>query len=133
LVSDALLLQFGTERQRAMERYQDFVAQGRGVEIWRDLKQQIYLGDAQFLEKHSQASARQDTKLSEIPLKQRRKPAKSLEEYQADHSHAPEAMVAAYQSGGFTMQEIAQYFGCHYSTVSRVLAKGNILTVFDRA
>ena len=116
-----------------MERYQDFVAQGRGVEIWRDLKQQIYLGDAQFLEKHSQASARQDTKLSEIPLKQRRKPAKSLEEYQADHSHAPEAMVAAYQSGGFTMQEIAQYFGCHYSTVSRVLAKGNILTVFDRA
>lgn len=35
-----------------------------------------------------------------------------------------QAIVAAYQSRGYTLNEIAQYFGCHYSTISRVIAKG---------
>jgi len=62
-------------------------------------------------------------KLSEVPLKQHRKPAKKLKEYQEIMTNRNDAIVAAYQSGGYTVDEIANYFGCHYSTVSRVVAK----------
>ena len=32
-----------------------------------------------------------------------------------------EAMATAYQSGAYTMAEIADYFGVHYMTVSRAV------------
>ncbi len=67
--------------------------------------------------------AHQEGQLSEVPLKQRRKPAKSLLEYRESNVGINDAIVAAYQSGGYTMNEIAIYFGCHYSTVSRAVAK----------
>ena len=67
--------------------------------------------------------AEQEGKLSEVPLKQRRKPAKTLKEYQEGNANRIDAIIAAYQSGGYTMDEIAEYFGCHYSTVSRMVAK----------
>ncbi|MDO9105293.1 MAG: helix-turn-helix domain-containing protein [Methylovulum sp.] len=67
--------------------------------------------------------AHQEDKLSEVPLKQRRKPAKSLQEYQEGNATVNDSIVAAYRSGGYTMNEIAIYFGCHYSTVSRVVAQ----------
>ncbi len=123
LATDAMLLQFGKQRNRAIERFQEFISQGRVQEIWRDLKHQIYLGDKKFVEKHMKHIAHQEGKLSEVPLKQRRKPAKSLQEYQEGNATVNDAIVAAYQSGGYTMNEIAIYFGCHYSTVSRVVAQ----------
>ncbi|NOQ94398.1 MAG: addiction module toxin RelE, partial [Methylophaga sp.] len=47
----------------------------------------------------------------------------SLKEYQEASASRNDAIVAAYRTGGYTMNEIASYFGCHYSTVSRVIAK----------
>jgi hypothetical protein len=32
-------------------------------------------------------------------------------------------MVAAYATGDYTMQQIADYFGVHYATVSRAVAQ----------
>lgn len=123
LATDALLLQFGNQRNLAIERFQAFISQGKGQEIWCDLKHQIYLGDKDFVEKQRVHLAKQESKLSEVPLKQRRKPPKTLKEYQEGNANRNDAIFAAYQSGGYTMDEIAQYFGCHYSTVSRVVAK----------
>lgn len=120
LAADAMLLQFGKQRNRAIERFREFVSEGAGQAIWLELKQQIYLGDKSFVERHI---AHQQGKQSEVPLKQRRKPVKELDEFHASHASVNDAIVAAYQSGGYTMNEIAIYFGCHYSTVSRVLAK----------
>jgi len=64
-----------------------------------------------------------DSQLSEVPQKQRRKPAKSLKEYQESSASRNDAIVAAYRTGVYTVNEIASYFGCHYSTVSRVITK----------
>jgi len=36
-----------------------------------------------------------------------------------------EAIVAAYVSGGYTMKEIGEYFGLHYSRISR-LVRGSL-------
>jgi hypothetical protein len=44
--------------------------------------------------------AKQEGKLSEVPLKQRRKPAKTLKEYQEGNAHRDDAIIAAFQSGG---------------------------------
>ncbi len=123
LAADALLMQFGNQRNRAIERFQTFISQGKGQEIWCHLKNQIYLGDKNFVEKQRVHLAKQEGKLSEVPLKQRRKPAKTLKEYQEGNANKNDAIFAAYQSGGYTMDEIAEYFGCHYSTVSRAIAK----------
>ena len=37
-----------------------------------------------------------------------------------------EAMLNAYLSGRYTLKEIGDYFGLHYSRVSRIVAKGKI-------
>jgi len=61
--------------------------------------------------------------VSEIPLKQRRKLAKILDGHQRKEGNRDAAIVCVYASGGYTMAEISSHFGCHYSTVSRVVAK----------
>jgi len=123
LATGAVLLQFGNQRSQAIEHYQSFVSQGVGQDIWHDLKHQIYLGGDNFVKKQMKRLTSDDSQLSEIPQKQRRKPAKSLKEYQEASASRNDAIVAAYRTGVYTMNEIASYFGCHYSTVSRVIAK----------
>ena len=58
--------------------------------------------------------------LSEIPRKQRQQPRKSLSSY-AERYPRNKAMRLAYDSGEYTLKVIADYFGVHYSTVSRVV------------
>ena len=88
--------------------------------IWEDLKQQIYLGDNHFVRRMQQRIPR-DAKLDEIPKAQKRGKAKSLSDYAKRYKDAKEAMACAYQSGGYTMKEIADYFKVHYATVSRAV------------
>ena len=53
-------------------------------------------------------------------IQQRGKP-KSLGEYVQAAGSKEGAMFLAYLSGGYTQKEIADYFGVHYSTVSRAV------------
>jgi DNA-binding MarR family transcriptional regulator len=62
--------------------------------------------------------------LKEIPLKQRRKPALTLLQYQQQSSSRDEAIFLSYQSGGYTLKDIGEHFKLHYSRVSRIIAKG---------
>ena len=123
LATDAVLLQFSNQRSQAIEHFQAFISQGIGQDIWHNLKHQIYLGNDNFVEKHMKHLTHYEGKLSEIPQKQRRKPAKSLKEYQDLNTSRNDAIVSAYQSGAYTMDEIGNYFDCHYSTISRIIAK----------
>ena len=59
LAMDGLLSQFGAERERARQHYQQFVSDGVGQGIWDGLHQQIYLGDEAFVER-MQAKAKID-------------------------------------------------------------------------
>jgi hypothetical protein len=51
----------------------------------------------------------------------RRVVAKPLAYYEERHTDPKAAMVAAYRSGDYSMKAIAEYFGVHYSTVSRAI------------
>ncbi|MDD5241665.1 MAG: hypothetical protein PHG47_08090 [Sulfuricella sp.] len=61
------------------------------------------------------------TNIGEIPRAQRRPLAKPLDYYQKKHHDAKAAMVAAYATGDYSMQAIADFFGVHYATVSRAV------------
>ena len=121
LETDWLLGQFSRQKKRAKAKYRDFIQEGVGLPpVWIDLKQQIYLGDDQFVEQ-MQKHLKDTLKLKEIPRAQRRPPAKPLAYYQAQHQTSKIAMTKAYATGDYTMNEIADYFDVHYSTVSRAV------------
>ena len=84
--------------------------------------QQIYLGDEHFLKEMQKAMDKQ-ADLSEVPRAQRRPPAKSLQFYEEKYHDRDQGMVEAYQTGDYTMKDIASYFNVHYSTVSRAIKK----------
>jgi len=62
-----------------------------------------------------------DKELSEVPLSQRRPVPKDLSSYEKKYLDRSTAIVAAYQSGGYTLKAIGEYFNLHYSTVSGIL------------
>lgn len=85
--------------------------------ILKRIKKQIYLGDEEFIsdiQKH--VNAKKD--LREIPRVQRAKP---INDYLKQSSDRDEAISNAYLSGDYTLQEIADYFSIHYSTISRIV------------
>ena len=123
LYPDWLLSAFGKRWSKAVDGYKRFVAEGKNqASPWENLKGQVYLGDDQFVEK-MQAKIGEDRELSEIPVTQYRSPPKTLNHYEELAQSRNEAIKLAYTSGCYSMKEIGDYFGLHYSRVSRILAE----------
>jgi putative transposase len=121
LETDWLLGQFGQERSAAQGGYAAFVRQGIGQQgIWDGLRHQMFLGSEAFVERH-RALAKPPQQLREVPRAQRRPFAASLADLAQRYPARHEAMARAFQTGVYSMQEIADYFGVHYSTVSRAV------------
>ncbi|MBK7353664.1 MAG: transposase [Nitrosomonas sp.] len=115
-----VLSQFSKQRKQAIAAYIDFVREGIGLpSIWNDLQGQIYLGKEEFIKKMQQ-HVQLDKNISEIPRTQRIAKAKPLSYYSA-FKERNTAITAAYQTGNFTMKAIADEFGVHYATVSRIV------------
>lgn len=124
LHTDWLLGQFGAQRTRQIERYIEFVQEGvRAPRIWENLRGQVFLGSESFVDA-MQAELESSTKGTnrEIPRLQRRALAKSLAYYRETFDDAKSGMAAAYATGDYTLQAIADAFGVHYATVSRAVS-----------
>ena len=126
LATDALLNLFSSNRTFATKEYIEFVQNGEGVTIWDNLQHQVFLGDVDFIDRHQTMQNDLTGNLREIPLKQRRIPGLSMQQYQEQSSLRNEAIVACYESGSYTLNQISEYFGLHYSRVSRIVAKSKI-------
>lgn len=121
LQTDWLLAQFGSQRSGAIEKYVRFVHEGaRLPSVWTQLQGQIYLGSVAFVKK-MQATIDKKPALDEIPRVQRRMLTQPLAEFEKRYERNT-AMARAYLSGQHTMAAIAQHFGVHYSTVSRLVS-----------
>ena len=59
--------------------------------------------------------------VKEIPRMQRHALAKSLDFYRDTFDGPKSDMAAAYATGDYTLQAIADAFGVHYATVSRTV------------
>lgn len=122
LATEWLLGQFARRRKSAQGAYVRFVAEGlKAPSIWSALRGQIFLGREGFAARMQQAAAG-PADLSGIPRAQRR-PTRSLAAIAHGATDTHEAMATAYASGAYTLSEIGQFFGKHYSTVSRVAGK----------
>jgi len=120
LDADWLLNQFGSQRIRARQRYQQFVMEGKGLPSpLKATRHQLILGDDKFVDRIREES--NSDHLEETPRAQRRVMAKTLAEYQQVSKTRNEAMSKAYHSGVYTMREIGDYFEAHYMTVSRAV------------
>jgi len=62
-----------------------------------------------------------DTTLNEISATQKRKSPKQLSFYKKNSPYRDTAITLVYRSGGYSMEEVENYFGLHYSRVSRII------------
>jgi REP element-mobilizing transposase RayT len=85
--------------------------------ILKSIKKQIFLGDEDFISE-LQKYISKDKDLREIPKIQRAKP---ISEFVNSSDSKEKAIANAYLSGDYTLQQIADYFSLHYSTISRIV------------
>ena len=118
---DCLLAGFHRQKTMAIELYKQFVAQGKGQPSpWGALRNQVFLGNEGFVEQ-MQLLIGSDKNTVEIPMAQRRPIAKTIAEYEAQSQSRNDAILKTYKSGGYTLKEVGDYFGLHYSTVSGII------------
>ncbi len=121
LTIDVLLAEFGRSRRSARRKYQQFVEEGMGKEsIWKDLRGQIYLGDEDFVEQMRGRRGRQEEDVN-ITRVQQRVPAPTLKAIRDRYSDRDQGIRAAYETGVYSYQQIAEYFGVHFTTVGRIV------------
>lgn len=100
-------------------KYAEFVAQGKGVQLWDEaLQGQIYLGTEEFIKRMQARITAQPNR--EIPRAQRQR-AKPLA-YYFQRADRDQAIVLAYREGGHTQTAIAQATELSVSRISRVIA-----------
>ena len=118
---DWILSQFAKRKPTAIKRYQEFVKAGKKQPSpWELLRNQIYLGSDKFIDRVRKYIPN-DVDLSEIPQRQKRPVAKPLVYFSKTFKDRNEAITKAFESGGYSMKEIGDHFGLHYSTVSRIV------------
>jgi putative transposase len=124
LFTDWILSVFGKRRSQSIIAYKRFVSQGKGLPSpWTYLKNSMVLGSEQFLDE-VQIMIDDLEELDEVPRKQRRAPALPLREIEAQSNSRDDAILKMYKTQHYTLKQIGDYFGLHYSRISRIVAKG---------
>jgi len=124
LTTEWLLAQFSDTRKRACGLYRKFVGKGiAGASPWEELKGQVFLGDTSFIEQVK--GSREGVKRNrEIPRCQREAHRPELTVLFAEATSRElrnKAMYAAHVVHRYTLQEIGDHVGLHYTTVSRII------------
>jgi REP element-mobilizing transposase RayT len=128
LTTEWILSQFGDNAREAMAKYRRFVLDGlRAESPWKSLKGRLCLGSAAFLKEMYELTKGKKS-LGEIPSVQKYAGRPELEELFADvTSRGREArnklIHIACVRHGYSLKEIADHLGLHYTTVSVVLRR----------
>jgi REP element-mobilizing transposase RayT/AraC-like DNA-binding protein len=114
LTVSAILDQFsGAQDKRAA--YRDYVARGIGLHGPEAIGD-IYLSSAQFADAHAP-----NQQIEEIPRRQSHPVPPTLDQlFATDPANAP---AIAFRDHGYTLKQIADHLGVHYSTISRRLKR----------
>jgi putative transposase len=121
LTTNWILAQFGARRRQAQENYRRFVAEGVGRTVWDRLRGGVILGDEAFVDLVKPRLAGTDL-AREIPVDQRlvaRPSLRDLFEAARSPEEREEKMYAAYTVHRYTLTEVGEHLGLHYSTVSK--------------
>lgn len=129
LTRDWLLRQFGQQRRAAEERYRQFVTAGIGEPSpWDRLTGQILLGPESFVKRMARTLKAAAT-ITEIPRRQRlaaRPHLKTLfpEPGFKDKAARDRAIRQAHHEHGYALCEIGRKLDLHYTTISKVVNRG---------
>jgi REP element-mobilizing transposase RayT len=129
LTSDWILASFAKRKTIAQKKYREFISNGKGQPSpWQSLKNQVYLGNEQFVKEHIDSITNKDVELSEIPKSQRKAKPEAIEYYLKQAGNRDDAILRAWSSGGYTQKNIADYFSIHYSRVSKIIKETKVKT-----
>lgn len=122
LMVDWVLSQFDSDRARAVRAYRRFVQQGRGIDVWRDLRAGAFLGTAAFVE---QLKPLLKERLSdpEIGKRERFVTRPGLEELFSGVSDKVTRNARVHQAvrvHHYTLREVGDFLGLHFSTISLI-------------
>jgi REP-associated tyrosine transposase len=116
-----LLAQFSNRREDAVRRYVQFVEEGvNQASIWKNLNRQVFLGGDHFVTR-MQDKIKGLSEDINIPKVQRRPPAPPLAEITKTHDSRNPAIFAAYATGEYSYQQIANFFNLHFTTVGKIV------------
>jgi len=133
LTVDWILGQFSERQPGAQKAYRSFVAEGKGVKLWEKLESGVFLGSEGFVEK---LKPRLEGKLAdkEIPKSQRlatRPPLEQLFSKAGKDKETRNALIyQAVNDHGYTLREVGEFLGLHYSTVSKAFRRSKEITKF---
>lgn len=113
------------DHAEATQRYVRLVADARKLDESRDfwgqaLRQQIYLGDVDFVERMQALAKPSNAKSADTP-KAQRSLSKPLSHWLQSHPSREQALHAAHTQGGLTMTAMARELGLSVSRVSRLI------------
>lgn len=127
LTVDWILGQFSENILQARDRYRAYVIDGIGLQSpWDELKGQIFYGSERFIGKMQEFIGRKK-EVKEIPRKQRFPHRPVLDELfnaSMTKQQRNQQVLAAHLQYGYSLIDIGDHLGIHYSTVSRVVKKG---------
>jgi len=126
LTTEWILGLFSSKRTIAQKQYRQFVREGihRGTP-WNELQGQVLLGEEGFVEKFKDF-LEDKRQVKEIPRPQRYVNRPGLDKIfrkQEAKEQRDSGIYTAHMNHGYTLKEIADYLGIHYTTVSKVIGK----------
>ena len=112
------------DRQRAAERYAALVDSAPDLQIWAEgLRQQIYLGGDDFVERMQAQMATTHLEAKDIPKPQRLARQKPLRTWLEEAASREQGLFEAHTHGGLSMTHLAQALGLSVSRISRLIAR----------
>ena len=126
LTTEWILSQFGKRKREAVKKYKKYVLEGITEDSpWKVLTGQIVLGTESFLEKFNELLKGKEV-LKEVPRVQRYATRPSLgkifeERKTKDRKVKAEKIYDAYCHYGYTLKEIGEHLGFHYTTIGRAI------------
>jgi len=121
-----ILRLFSSNKQEARKRYRKFVSEGiQKGSPWEDLQGQILLGEEGFIDKFKEHLADKE-KIKEIPKAQRyvsRPGLSKLFSKGEKTTRRNRYIYTAHVKYGYTLKEIADHVGIHYTTVSKAVKR----------
>jgi hypothetical protein len=129
LITDWILGLFSSKKTVAQRHYRKFVREGihQGTP-WGNIQGQVLLGEERFVEKFKEL-LEDKREVKEIPRSQRYVDRPTLDRIfsgQKVKGQRDMGINIAHISYGYTLKEIADYLGIHYTTVSKVIGKAEV-------
>ncbi|MDI6891476.1 MAG: transposase [Actinomycetota bacterium] len=124
---DWILAQFAKEKSTAQKRYREFVLSSEEENPWDSVKGQIFLGSEAFMGELKERLWGKEN-IKEIPRNQRYLARPSLgklfgSKELSGKQQRNQIIREAALKYGYTLKEIADFLGLHYTTISKVIKR----------